>query len=410
MAQSWADMKILYTDVHLHSLNPTNTLTSNLVASAVDDIHFYGPGFVSSSELASGLVSFIEQTGPYDALVLGPNVPIFAWKPSDVLAAANYARRYTALSSPTQDLVNYYEDVLASIPLAPVGLRFACLVTLDCYGCTQAHIDRIEQFDLHVIAPNSAFSTRLETQPEWVNQEAHFVRKKDRLSNAWTDFTSQKPERVLTTLHFVGDAEFSFRGLSARAGDVSIPGVEYVLRKQAVIALKTAGIQYSTKGFFVAFRLASRLGLPVFGRFTSLKLFNLLFFRDLLDTRYVYTARGAYGTPIRKFFEIPAAGALMVCSPPIGFAALGFKDGEHYVHAEPDQLPRVLKELKADPSRAQTIASAGRRLVFEKHSLRARAEQLRSCFDAILQGNYKGATWNDGTFKLITTTTSNDSA
>ena len=403
-------MKILYTDAYLHSLNPTNTLMSNLVAAAVDDIRFYGPGFVSDSALASGLLRFIDQTGPYDALVLGPNVPLFARTPSDVLAAGNYARRYTALSSPTQELVKYYDDVLAAIPLAAVPLRFACLVTLDCYGLTQSHIDRIEQFDLHVIAPNSAFSTRLESLPEWAKQEAHFVRKKHLLSNAWADFVTQNPERVLTALHFVGDSEFSFRGLAERSAHISIPGVEYVLRKQAVAALKTAGIKYSTKNFFNAFRLANRLGLPVFSRYTPLKLFNILFFKDLMDTRCVYTARGGYGTPIRKFFEIPAAGALMICSPPIGFSSLGFKDGEHYIRAEPDELPRVLKELEADPSRAQAIASAGRRLVFEKHALRARAAQLRSCFDAVRQGHYKGATWNDGIFKLITTTAKNESS
>ncbi len=403
-------MKILYTDAYLHSLNPTNTLMSNLVAAAVDDITFYGPGLVSKSELTAGLLRFIEQTGPYDALVLGPNVPLFARTPSDVLAAANYAKRYTALSSPTQDLVKYYDDVLAAVPTAAVPLRFACLVTLDYYGCSQSHIDRIEQFGLHVIAPNSAFSTLLENQPEWVKQEAHFVRKKHLLSNAWTDFVTQNPERVLTALHFVGDSEFSFRGLAERSAHVSIPGVEYVLRKQAVAALKTAGIKHSTKGFFNAFRLANRLGLPVFSRFTPLKLFNILFFNDLMDTRCVYTARGGYGTPIRKFFEIPAAGALMICSPPIGFSALGFKDGEHYIHAEPDELPRVLKELEADPSRAQAIATAGRRLVFEKHALRSRAAQLRSCFDAVRQGHYKGATWNDGIFTLITSTPKNESS
>ena len=402
-------MKILYTDAHLHSLNPTNTLMSSLLAAATDDIRFYGPGFVSDSDLASGLLRFMEETGPYDALVLGPNVPIFAQTQSEFLAAAHYARRYTALSSPTQDLVKYYGDVFAAMPLVDVALRFACLVTLDYYGCTQSHIDRLEEFGLLVIAPNAAFSTRLESQPDWVYKEAHFIRKKDRLSNAWADFTHQKPERIVTALHFVGDTEFSFRGLAGRASEISIPGIEYVLRKQAVQALKVAGIKSSKKWFFNAFRLASRLGLPAFSGFTSLKLFNLLFFRDLLDTRYVYTARAGFGTPVRKFFEIPAAGALMICSAPIGFSDLGFKDGTHYIKADPMQLPDILKALQADPVRAQTIASAGRRLVFEKHSLRARAAQLRSCFDAIEQGNYKGATWTDGTFKLLTTVTQNES-
>jgi hypothetical protein len=273
-------------------------------------------------------------------------------------------------------------------------------MTLDCYGCTQSHIDRIEQFGLYIIAPNSTFSVRFEDLPEWAHQEAHFRRKKHLLSNAWLNFVTQYPDRVLTSLHFVSDSEFSFRGIAERSNLISIPGVEYVLRKQAIAALKSAGIKCSSKNFFNLFRLANRIGLPVFSRFTSLKLFNNLFFEDLIDARSVYTARGGFGAVVRKFFEIPAAGSLMICSPPIGFSDLGFRDGEHYINADPDQLPRILKEVEAEPDYAQAIASAGRQLVFEKHSLRARASQLRICFDAVREGRYKGAIWNNGVFSL----------
>lgn len=394
-------MRVLYADAYLHSLNPSNTLMSNLIASAVDDISFYGPGFLPESLLELGLLRYIELTGPYDALVLGPNIPLFARTEGDISASVNYALRYTALSSSNHTLEKYFNNILDVVPKAPIPLRFACLVTLDYYGCGQAHIDRIEQFGLHIIAPNSTFSIRLEDLPEWSHQEAHFRRKKHLLSNAWTNFVTQNPERVLTTLHFVSDSEFSFRGIAERSNLISIPGVEYVLRKQAILALESAGIKYSSKHFFNLFRLADNIRLPVFSRFASLKLFNTLFFKDLIDARSVYTATGGFGTTVRKFFEIPAAGSLMICSPPIGFSDLGFRSGEHYINAEPDQLPGILKEVEADPDYAQAIASVGRQLVFDKHSLRARASQLRSCFDAVRENNYKGAFWNDGVFSLV---------
>lgn len=399
-------MKILYIDAHLHSLNPTNTLMSNLVAAAVDDICIFGPGFVSEAQLSLGLLRFIDQTGPYDALVLGPNVPLFARSPEDILAAANYAKRFTALASAPEILVGFFNDVLSAVAQTPIQLRFACLITLDYYGCTAEHIEKLEKFGLHVIAPDSAFAGRLEDLPVWAKYESHFVRKKDRISNAWTDFTTTNPGRIVTALHFVADSEFSFRGLASRATDVSIPGVEYVLRRQAVAALRKAGIRPSGKGFFNAFRVANRVGLPVFGKFVPLKLFNLLFFRDLIDTQFVYTAKGAFGIPVRKFFEIPAAGAMMICSPPLGFLELGFEDGKNYINAEPERLPEVLLALQTDPELAQKIATAGRKLVFEKHSLRARAEQLRSCFAAIEQGSYEGASWKDGLFSVALKKTS----
>jgi hypothetical protein len=151
---------------------------------------------------------------------------------------------------------------------------------------------------------------------------------------------------------------------------------------------------------FHVYRVLRRLGLPMLSRFLPQKLYQLAFARGLLDTKLVYTARGAFGMPIRKFFEIPAAGALMVCVPPTNFAALGFRDGQHYVAAEPEALPQLIGELLSNPDKAAGIARSGQNLVFAKHSLAARAGQLRACLDSLAAGTYRGADWVDGQFSL----------
>ena len=92
-------MKILYTDSYSHSINPTHALMPALVASAASDARFYGPGFSSERELADGILRFAERTGPYDAVILGPAVPLFGWSPERRVAMAKYWRRYAALSS-----------------------------------------------------------------------------------------------------------------------------------------------------------------------------------------------------------------------------------------------------------------------------------------------------------------------
>jgi hypothetical protein len=58
----------------------------------------------------------------------------------------------------------------------------------------------------------------------------------------------------------------------------------------------------------------------------------------------------------------------------------------------------VLRQLEADPDRAQDIAMNGRQLVFERHSLQARARQICSCFEAVCGGHYRGSAWVDGDF------------
>ena len=67
--------KILYVDAHLHFINPTNTLSPVLI-NEIGDVAFYGPGYVSSTELAAGILKYIDRTGPYDCVAFGPNVPV----------------------------------------------------------------------------------------------------------------------------------------------------------------------------------------------------------------------------------------------------------------------------------------------------------------------------------------------
>jgi hypothetical protein len=126
-------------------------------------------------------------------------------------------------------------------------------------------------------------------------------------------------------------------------------------------------------------------------------LYNLLFQRTLADTQCVYTARGGFGIPIRKFFEIPAAGALLLCSPCNGFEALGFESGRHYVAVEPEDLPDALAFWLRN-SDAQKIASMGHALMLARHSSSARGEQIERCLHKMVAGQFTGARWVGGQY------------
>ncbi len=70
-------------------------------------------------------------------------------------------------------------------------------------------------------------------------------------------------------------------------------------------------------------------------------------------------ARGGFGLPIRKFFEIPATGAMMICTPPYSFRELGFRDDDNCIIAEPEALPSIVEELLAQPAKVADIARRG---------------------------------------------------
>ena len=58
-------MKILALDANVTYMNPTRNLMPVLLAQ-LGDVRFYGPGYVSSSELKLGLKEFILKHGPFD--------------------------------------------------------------------------------------------------------------------------------------------------------------------------------------------------------------------------------------------------------------------------------------------------------------------------------------------------------
>lgn len=394
-------IRILYVDVDLHFINPTAALMP-LLAAGIGDVTFYGPGYTSDAILSRGIRDFIDRSGPFDIAVLGPNVPILSTSHSSLQKSLAFIANFTALGIANDTTYAFFVDVLNQLDQIPVKHRFASLLTFDWYSATQAQIERLNYYNLKLISPNEHFIRRIADLPAWATREKHFQRNVHLLTDAWCDFVRSCPNRVITALHFVSESEFSFRGLAVRRREVSIPGIDYIPRREAVGALRKSGIPVAGKSIYNIYRTLNRLGIPVYANFISLKNFNLFYFRNLLDSKYVYTAAEAFGMPIRKFFEIPAAGAVLLSSQCEGFDRIGFRHRVNCVQAAPADLPEAIRELERDPEEAQRIAFAGRRLVLEQHSLSARSRQIKTCIEAVLDGTYAGAEWFDGSFWIRT--------
>ena len=93
----------------------------------------------------------------------------------------------------------------------------------------------------------------------------------------------------------------------------------------------------------------------------------------------------------------------MVCEPPEGFSALGFRDSEHAVFCNARDILDAHATLEADPARAQSIANAARRVVAENHSVAARTLQIGAALGRISDGRFVGSRWTDGTFTFLST-------
>lgn len=390
-------MRVLYVDANAWHINPTANLLPVLVQERFPAASFYGPGFVDDAVLAGGLQAFVDRHGPFDVALLGPATPFLGEGADADRGAVAFLRRYASHRLADQALLTFFADARAAFGKLPVAVRLVSVLNFDYYATSQRQIDVLLDQSIAVLGPNGQFVLALADLPDFACREKHYVKKADRFTDAWRNFLLQHPERVVTATHFVGPQEYCFDPLSVRPYEVAVPGVEYLLRKDAVRRLAGTRLRSASKTYFHLYRLANRLGLPAYSHPLALRLYNLFFQRTLADTRCVYTARGGFGIPIRKFFEIPAAGGLLICSPCNGYADLGFEAGRHYVQAEPEALLDVLSEWLPSP-RAQEVASAGQQLAIARHSMAARGEQIERCLRAMVAGVYRGARWRQGEF------------
>ncbi len=394
-------IRALYVDIDLIHLNPTATYFPQLIETAIPNVSFYGPGFSSSDVLAKGLENWIRETGPFEMIIIGPNSPILVDDLNDdvIDSTLAYMHSYTHHQLTDSQVVTFFKDLFAVLPNVDIEHRLVTTLNFDYYGATDTQVKRLQDLNLILIGPNEQFVLPLAELPAFVTQEKHYQRKRARLSDCWFDFLHANPERVITALHYVVPSEFSYAPIVSRPPVVAIPGVEYHLRKEANIALKRSGVRRASKMYFHLFRVMNRLGIPVYGTQLGLHLYNQLYQRTLKTSRYAYTARTGFGLPVRKFFEIPAAGALMLCSPCTGYLELGFVDGVHYHSVEPNALPEFLQKLNRSGA-GHDIAVAGRQITARNHSLQARAQQIALCLDALKRRTYRGAWWRHGEFLI----------
>ena len=66
-------MRVLFIDICARFINPTRNLVPTVIGLAADMVCF-GPGYVNSKSLRGGVLNFIEEEGPFEAVLFSPHV------------------------------------------------------------------------------------------------------------------------------------------------------------------------------------------------------------------------------------------------------------------------------------------------------------------------------------------------
>jgi len=387
---------VLYLTFDVGFLNPTRELLCDILRN-IADVTFYGPGYLPSDALSKGIAAYVAANGPYD-FILSDETAIEDFSVLDSgqeVRFRNHACRFDpALLAMGRD----YQGFLRGYD----GTRLVALLQSDYYNFSNQRIETLESIgDFYVTWGAEFIDTIADLDPASMLEGGVNLLAFGRCNDRYLEFLKLHPEKIISCPQFVSEAEIDCTRLAARHYDWSVLGADYDARVLAREALDQAGLARSGDWIRYILGAAQKLKVNLYNKYGTIKVLQWAFRRALQQSKFSFTCGSFVNWPIRKYYEIPANGCVLVCERSNGFGELGFVDKENAVVCGGGDVLDAHAWLTADMDRAQTIADAGRHLVRERHSVAARGRQIASALQRIRRGNFAGSRWRDGVFELL---------
>jgi len=367
--------------------------------SQVFDLFFYGPGYVALEDLKTDAGEIFDQEGPFDAVFIQE----YYWNyvsmgPQglyrNISELIGYLKKRRHLPFDWADFVKRRVRPPNNFDRLP-GPKFL-LLQKDPHKFTKEYVRELEAFPgffmtiypLQVLSP-SKLMTGL--NPKRINHIGHDI---------YLDFCARNTKRIIPFTHLIEDAEFRFVPVAKRKRIVCVPGEQYERRRKAAESLQAAGIiapvahplQQMVESVF------SRVGpyRPLQRYKWGIQFIRWGYSCLISNSLVAYTDGHVVQLPVRKFFEIPALGTLLVAAPFQGMHHLGFEEGVHYIACTPSELPEIVNQADRDRVWAERIILQGQNMVRARYSTSAYAQRFRQLWPSLLDGTYAGAEWRQG--------------
>lgn len=386
-------MRILYLDLNIQYFNPTRN-NIPLLLKSIGDLYTYGPGYQSESVLKEGIDAFCDIYGPFDIIATNEHL-VFKQNAKNYLTKADikaYKNKYyfqfslDSIANSIKDMVNFFSKVLYS-------KKITFLLESDYYCFSDKQIEILENGEMYIVGWGKDFIAHTQ-----MLEDLHREVFGGYANNNWFYFVQNYP-KIIQTPHFVNSNEFYFECLENRKNTVYVPGTNYYHRKKTMKTLKESHVRIDNfKPYLKVYSLARKIGLRPDGNPTATRFYNLHFRKKLEDSKYIFTCGSGLEWPIRKFFEIPALGSLLLAKAFYGADKLGFIDGENYLETDHSNILEKISFLEVNKNIAQKISKSGQDMIWKNHSLHARASQIKSSLELILKGNFYETHWRNGEF------------
>lgn len=377
--------KILFLDVNFRFYTPTRNLVPICIKKACETF-FFGPGYLDRDAIRLGIKHFLHKNGPFD-FVFATDAIVFHERNKGITSTNSLPSRNIELDDAENIFVDY-----KSIDEKKVTF----LTKVDYYSLNNDDISRLD-------STNSYYATFDSTMAPSILKLKNLDKEKfSRMaSDAYHDFSLINKKKIIPFPHFVSCSEFYFSKLENRNNIWSVPGVPYYYRKNAKATLKSLGYKDKSGNLRLFFSLLKKIGIKSYASPIVQSIYQSTYRRAIEDTMFCYSCGSALEYPLRKFFEIPAMGALLINMPFQCQSNLGFIDWENHIQASPEDLPEISDYLLKNTKEAQRIANQGQDLIWNKHSCSSRSGQMSRALDKISKGSFKGAAWDHGEFYCL---------
>ena len=384
-------MKLLFLDVDVRYMNPTRSLIRALLKESAETV-IYGPGYTPVDVLARGLAEFVDREGPFDFVITNELSGMYA----ETIAAEPWRLRdrHTRV---TAGALAALRDIAAWLREYR-GRTLVLLLEFDAFNLSAAQVEWLNDTNAwYAVLWDRHLMESIEDSPD-LRHEPYAAEANDNFFK----FVCANEERVFALPHFVADDEFAWGSVEDREPVWNVPGATYHYRRMARQTLAARGLLRRQFPWMQSYAMLARIGARPYAHGLLMSLYNRQFQLAIEASRYCYTCGSAQHMHIRKHVEIPARGAVLVTAPIRGLESMGFEDGVNCFVRMPADLPALHADLERDPALAQSVAAAGRELIWSSHRLASRARQLRGCLDAIAAGQFAGASWNRGQLTVRT--------
>lgn len=378
-------MNILLVDMNMKYMAPTRFNTISMLKSCFN-VDFYGLGYVDEYTLKQGLKKFISRSDKkYDFIFIDYIIALGIDFERENFKFFPYHVKFFDYK-----LIKKYINKI-SLEAKEIDIpKIIIMLEFDYYSVSENTLRKLEQID------NSYYLTNGDDFLGSCHSETNKEKHNKYASNNFLTFIETNYNKIITFVTYISENEFFWGDISNRKFKICVPGVNYYRRKKAIQLLKN-NYKLPSKLYMKVFSAMDKLKINPYSNLILLNLYNTLYWKMLIESMTAFVSAGAYNGPVRKFFEIPAAGCCMIMDPFNGYDKLGFKQNENFIFSTYDNLIEVLQNITL--KEIDDIAKSGRELIWEKHTTVKRAKNLYIILESILNKNFNGTYWDNGVIK-----------